>query len=150
MQLGSPRRGLAAAISALFAMALAAAVAGRGCQNESDGPSDVVRSFIEHAREGDKAALFRMLGPESRERLRSAAARANELVGGERRYQPQDMLQPMRSGPGDLKIRTVKKQGDEALVSLTSSAGYFDEVRVVHIDDRWLIEISPGDDPLPQ
>jgi hypothetical protein len=56
---------MTAAITALFAMALAAAVAGRGCNNRSDGATDAVRSFVAAAASGDRKTIvsaFKTLG----------------------------------------------------------------------------------------
>jgi hypothetical protein len=129
-----------AAITALFAMALAAAVAGRGCNNRSDGATEAVRSFLEASAAGDRDKLLTMLGPETRARLDEAAARATKLVGGEGRYVARDMLQPISSEPA-LSIVNMGRDGDRASLSITDRRGMKTAVTAVLIDGRWRIEL---------
>src|SRR5690606_37707236 len=75
------RRALAAAVTALLAVALAAAVAGRGCSSEDDTPEGAVRAFVAAARAGDHEALFELLGPATRARLERSAVHLGILTG---------------------------------------------------------------------
>lgn len=86
------RRSVAVVASALAAMALAAAVAGRGCQVDENTPTGVVQSFADAVRADDRQALYELLGPQTRKALDVAAQRATDLVGGAERFGPLDMI----------------------------------------------------------
>jgi len=136
------RRGIATAITAIFAMALAAAVAGRGCRASEDGPTAALREFVEAAAKGDRDRLLEMLGPKSRAKLQDAANRATKLVGGERRYVARDMLQPVSGGPGEVSIVNMGRDGDTAAMSVTDGRGNKSIVSAVLIDGTWFIELA--------
>lgn len=122
-------------------MALAAAVAGRGCQSEVDGPTDAVRAFLDASKNGDRATVFKLLGPKTHTRLEVAAKRATELVGGERRYEAADMLRPMQASSG-ITFETLSQNNEEAIVELTDSTGLRSKVRLLLIDKKWRIELD--------
>jgi hypothetical protein len=134
---------MTAAITVLFAVALAAAVAGRGFGSEEDGPTQALRSFLEAADGGDRDKLLGMLGPKTRARLENAAARATELVGGEGRYSAREMLQPLRGGPEALsgKIINLGRDGNTATLSIGDRKGGKTVVSAVLVEGRWLIEL---------
>lgn len=142
MNTSSRRHGIAAAISVLFAMALAAAVAGRGCQSDLDGPTEAARAFATAAAAGDRSAMLEMLGPQTLERLESAAARATELVGGEGRYQARDMLQPLSERRSPISIVNMGRDGDRASLSLTDHRGEKSTITAVLVEKKWLIELD--------
>ncbi|MBL4632901.1 MAG: hypothetical protein JKY56_03465 [Kofleriaceae bacterium] len=142
MRADTRRSGVAAAITALFAMALAAAVAGRGCNETEDGPTAALRVFVTTAAAGDRDALLEMLGPKSRAKLENAANKATKLVGGERRYEARDMIQPVSGGAGDISIVSMGRDGDTATMSVTDAIGNKSLVTAVYIDGSWLIELA--------
>ncbi len=138
----SRRNGITAAITALFAMALAAAVAGRGCQAAEDGPTEALRAFVAASAAGDRDTLLEMLGPKSRAQLDNAANRATKLVGGERRYEARDMLQPVTGGAGTITIVNMGQDGNRASMSITDQHGNRSIVTVVLVDGQWLVELA--------
>lgn len=121
-------------------MALAAAVAGRGCNNRSDGATEAVRSFLDASAAGDRDKLLGMLGPKTLARLEDAAARATKLVGGEARYVARDMLQPISREPAK-SIVNMGRDGDHATLSITDRRGTKTAVTAVLIDGHWRIEL---------
>ena len=133
--------GVTAAITVLIAMALAAAVAGRGCNKDSDGPTEAVRAFLKASNTGDRDAMLAMLGPKTREQLQSAALRATTLVGGEGRYAARDMLTPHNNGPEAVSVVNMGRDGDRASISLTDAQGKKSTIIVVLIDGEWLLEL---------
>ncbi len=140
--MASRGHGLTAAITALIAMALAAAVAGRGCNRDSDGPTEAVRAFVEASKRGDRDAALKMLGPRTRAQLEEAAMRATKLVGGEGRYEARDVLQLHNSGPDVVSIVNMGRDGDQASISLTDSQGRKSTVITVLIDGHWRLELT--------
>jgi len=139
--LASQANGVTAAITALLAMALAAAVAGRGCNHETDGPTDAVRAFLHASATGNKDAAIKLLGPKTQAQLREAAERATTLVGGEGRYEPRDMIQPDNGDPTAVTIVNMGRDGDEASLSLTDADGNKSTVITVLIDGHWRLEL---------
>ncbi len=133
--------GVTAAITVLIAMALAAAVAGRGCNKDSDGPTEAVRAFLKASEAGDRDEMLEMLGPKTREQLQSAALRATTLVGGEGRYEARDMLTPHTNGPDVVSVVNMGRDGDRASMSLTDAQGGKSMIMVVLIDGEWLLEL---------
>lgn len=122
-------------------MALAAAVAGRGCNNHRDGATEAVRSFVAASAAGDRDKLLNMLGPKTLARLDEAAARTTKLVGGEGRYAARDMLQPVMGAPAALTIVNMGRDGDTASLSITDRRGVKTAVTAVLIDGQWRIEL---------
>jgi hypothetical protein len=137
---------MTAAITALFAMALAAAVAGRGCNNHSDGATEAVRTFIDASAAGDRDKLLELLGPKTLARLEANAARATELVGGEGRYAPRDIIQPITGEHRQLSIVNMGRDGDTASLSITDRQGEKSMVTAVLIDGQWRIELPEDPD----
>lgn len=139
------RRTLAAAASVLAAMALAAAVAGRGCRVDAGTPGGVVASFIEASRADDRETLYQLLGPHTRAWLDDAARRATDLAGGAKRFGPLDMIgisENTHIAPPE-KIVVEELSGGEARVELVRPSGQRSELHIVEIDGQWRIEL-PG------
>ncbi|MCP4449115.1 MAG: hypothetical protein GY811_27845 [Myxococcales bacterium] len=141
------RHGLAAAITMLIAMALAAAVAGRGCNRDSDGPTEAVRAFMQASKSGNRDAALKMLGPKTRAQLERAALRATKLVGGEGRYQARDVLQLHTTGPDADSIVNMGRDGDQASISITDSHGKKSTIITVLVDGNWLLELADSRSP---
>ena len=142
LALTSRRTTLAAVASALAAMALAAAVAGRSCRVTPPGPEAAVRDMIQAAKAGDRDLVFELLAPSTRARLEAEARRATDLVGASQRYAAKDLISIGSSDgvaePTDITV--LEDHGDRALVEVVSPAGRA-RVELVKLDGRWRIEL---------
>src|SRR3954470_23402821 len=98
LALTSRRSTVAAVASALAAMALAAAVAGRSCRVTQPGPEVAVREMLQAAKTGDRDTVFGLLSPGTQARLEAEAKRATDLVGAATRYKPKDLVRIGRLG----------------------------------------------------
>src|SRR5688500_17229047 len=92
LALTSRRSTIAAVASALAAMAVAAAVAGRSCRVSQPGPEGAVRDMLQAAKTGDRETVFAMLTPQTQARLEVEARRATDLVGASIRYTAKDLV----------------------------------------------------------
>jgi len=142
LALTSRRSMLAAVASALAAMALAAAVAGRSCRMTRPGPEAAVRDMIQAAKAEDRDAVFDLLTPATRERLAAQARRATDLVGASQRYTAKDLISIGSSEgvPDPTDITVLEDQGDHAVIELVSPAGRA-RVELLKIDGRWRIDL---------
>lgn len=142
LALTSRRSTLAAVASALAAMALAAAVAGRSCRVTRPGPEAAVRDMIQAAKTGDHDAVFDLLAPATRDRLAAQARRATDLVGASQRYTAKDLISIGSSeGVADpTDITVLEESGDHAVVELVSPAGRA-RVELLKIAGRWRIDL---------
>ena len=142
LALTSRRSTLAAVASALAAMALAAAVAGRSCRVTQPGPEAAVRDMIQAAKTGDRDMVFELLTPATRERLDAEARRATDLVGASQRYRAKDLISIGSSdGAADpTDITVLEEHGDRATVEVVSPAGRA-RVDLVKLDGRWRIDL---------
>lgn len=139
------RRSLAATASVVAAMALAAAVAGRGCQVDENTPEGVVASFIQASRADDRETLYQLLGPKTRAWLDDAARRATDLAGGAKRFGPLDMIgvSENTSVTSSAEIAVDELSEQTAKVELVNASGQRSELHLVEIDGQWRIEL-PG------
>jgi len=123
--------------------ALAWAVGLRGCGEPDGTPVGAVRAFVAAARAEDKAALWELLGPESRKVVTAAAAAATDKVGGARRLGPLDVLDVgARAGtyaPTEIVLRD--SDGTGATVDVLGPEGRRDSVHVVQVGGRWRVEL---------
>lgn len=135
-------RAAAAAVSVLAAVALAAAVVGRGCRVEAPGPDAAVRRMIEATRAGDREAVFALLSPDTQARLEERAQRATELVGSNVRYTPLDLISigTTEEVAAPTEITVVSRTDTRAVVELVSSAGRA-RLELVNVDGRWRIDL---------
>jgi hypothetical protein len=142
LALTSRRSTLAAVASALAAMALAAAVAGRSCRVTRPGPEAAVGAMIQAAKTGDRDTVFELLAPATRDRLDAEARRATDLVGASQRYTAKDLISIGSSdGVADpTDITVLEDRGDRAVVEVVSPAGRA-RLDLVRIDGRWRIEL---------
>lgn len=142
LALTSRRSTIAAIASALAAMAIAAAVAGRSCRVSQPGPEAAVRDILQAAKTGDRDTVFDMLAPQTRARLEVEARRATDLVGASTRYSAKDLVSIGSSEniapPTDITV--IEERGDRAVVELVSPAGR-SRIELVKIDGRWKIDI---------
>ena len=142
LALTSRRGALAAVASALAAMALAAAVAGRSCRVTEPGPEAAVRDMIQAAKTGDRDMVFELLTPALRDRLDAEAKRATDLVGASQRYRAKDLISIGSSdGVADpTDITVLEEHGDRAVVEVVSAAGRA-RLDLVKLDGRWHIDL---------
>ena len=142
LALTSRRSTLAAVASALAAMALAAAVAGRSCRVSQPGPEAAVRDVIQAAKTGDRDAVFSLLAPSTRDRLEAEARRATDLVGVAQRYTAKDLISIGSSDgvPDPTDITVLEEHNDRAVVELVSPAGRA-RLELIKLDGRWKIEL---------
>ncbi len=142
LALPSRRSTIAAVASALAAMALAAAVAGRSCRVTQPGPEVAVREMLQAAKTGDRDAVFALLSPATRSRLEAEAKRATDLVGAATRYAPKDLVSIGSSDsvapPTDITV--VEERGDRAVVEVVSPAGR-SRMELVKVEGRWRIDL---------
>jgi hypothetical protein len=133
---------IAAIASALAAMAVAAAVAGRSCRVSQPGPEIAVRDMLHAAKSGDRDTVFEMLSPATRARLEVEARRATDLVGASIRYTAKDLVSIGSSeniaAPTDITV--IEEHDDRAIVELVSPAGR-SRMSLVKIEGRWKIDI---------
>ena len=142
LALPSRRSTVAAVASALAAMALAAAVAGRSCRVTQPGPEVAVREMLQAAKTGDRDIVFELLSPQTRERLEREAKRATDLVGAAVRYSAKDLVS-IGSSDGEAPptdITVLEERGERAIVEVVSPAGR-SRIELVRIDGRWLIDL---------
>lgn len=141
LALTTRRSTVAAVASALAAMAVAAAVAGRSCRVTEPGPEVAVRDMVRAAKTGDREAVFELLGPATRARLDAEAKRATDLVGASVRYTAKDLVSIGSSEGSTLTdVTVIDESGDRAVVEVVSPAGR-SRVDLIHVDGRWRIEL---------
>ena len=141
LALGTKRSTIAAVASALAAMALAAAFAGRSCSVTQPGPEVTVRDLLQAANTGDRDTIFDLLTPATRARLDVEAKRATDLVGGAVRYTAKDMISIATGDstpPPDITV--IDERGDRATVEIVSPAGRA-ELELVRVDGRWRVDM---------
>jgi hypothetical protein len=142
LALTSRRSTVAAVASALAAMALAAAVAGRSCRVTPPGPEVAVREILQAAKTGDRETVFLLLSPATRTRLETEAKRATDLVGAATRYTAKDLVSIGSSdgvsAPTDITV--IEERGDRAIVEVVSPAGR-SRIELVKADGRWTIDL---------
>lgn len=142
LALTSRRSTVAAVASALAAMALAAAVAGRSCRVTQPGPEAAVREMLHAAKTGDRDAVFSLLTPATRSQLEVEAKRATDLVGAATRYTAKDLLSIGSSdgiaAPTDITV--LEERGDRASVEVVSPSGRA-RIELLKVDGRWRIDL---------
>lgn len=134
----------------MAAVALAAAMAGKGCRVDDDSPEGVARAFTAAARAGDRDAVFDLLGPETRKRLGEAAKRATALVGGSRRFDPLDLVGVSKPGEtaAPQAFELVSRDGDKAVVDIVTADDEHHPLSLVKVGGKWKVEV-PAYQPSP-
>jgi hypothetical protein len=142
LALTSRRSTLAAVASALAAMALAAAVAGRSCRVTQPGPEAAVRDLLQAAKIGDRDTVFELLSQATQDRLAGQARHATDLVGAAQRYTARDLISIGSSdGVADpTEITVIDEQADHAVVEVVSPAGR-SRIDLVKQSGRWRIDL---------
>lgn len=143
LALGTRRSTIAAVTSAIAAMALAAAVAGRSCQVSKPGPELTVRDLLQAAKTNNRDLVFELLTPATRARLETEANRATDLVGAAVRYTAKDLISigatDDQSAPTDITV--IEQRGDRAVVEIVSPAGRA-RLQLFDIGGRWRVDLS--------
>jgi hypothetical protein len=125
LALGTRRSTIAAVTTALAAMALAIAVAGRSCRVSQPGPEVTVRDLLHAASTGDRDTVYELLAPSTQARLVAEAKRATDLVGATQRYSAKDLISigapEGTSSPTDITV--VDEHGGRATVQILSDSG---------------------------
>lgn len=144
MVLGSRKRAVTAAASAIAAVALAAAMAGKSCRVDDSSPEGVARAFANASRAGDSQEIYKMLGPRTRARLLEASKRATDLVGGSRRFEPLDLIGVSRpdESPAPKAFVLKSKDDDKAVVEVVTSDDKRYDLSLVKEDGKWKIEVA--------
>jgi hypothetical protein len=142
LALTSRRSTVAAVASAMLAMALAAAVAGRSCRVSEPGPEAVVRDMLRAAKTGDREAVLALLAPATQDRLAERARHATDLVGAAIRYTAKDLISIGSSDgvapPTDITV--LEESGDRSVVEVVSPGGRA-RIELVKLDGRWRIDL---------
>lgn len=142
LALGTRRSTIAAVTSALAAMALAIAFAGRSCRVTQPGPEMTVRDLLHAANTGDRDTVFALLAPATQGRLEAEARRATDLVGATQRYAAKDLISIGSSEgvapPTDITV--LEESGDRATVQIVSPAGR-SLLQLVRIAGHWRVDI---------
>jgi len=142
LALGTRRSTIAAVASALAAMALAAAVAGRSCRVTNPGPDVTVRDLLQAARAGDRDLVFELLAPSTRAALEAQAKRATDLVGAATRYSAKDLISigAFDATATPTHITVIEERFDHAVVEIVSEAGR-SRVSLLKTGGRWRVEL---------
>lgn len=144
LALGTRRSTIAAVTSALAAMALAIAVAGRSCRVTQPGPEVAVRDLLHAASTGDRDTVYELLAPATQTRLEAEAKHATDLVGATQRYTAKDLISIGASEgvepPTDITV--LEERGDRATVQIVSESGR-SLLQLVRIAGRWRVDL-PG------
>ncbi len=148
LALGSRRSTLAAVASAVAAMAVAAAVAGRSCRVTQPGPEVAVRDLLQAIKTNDVDTAFALLSPSTRGRMDVEAKRATDYVGAAVRYSAKDLISISSFGdspiPNDITV--VEEHGDRAVVYVASASGG-GRIELVRVEGLWRIDL-PSYGPL--
>ena len=142
LALTTRRSTVAAVASAIAAMAIAAAVAGRSCRVSQRGPEAAVRDMLQAARTGDLDRVFELLSPATRAGLEAQARRATDLVGGSERFSAKALVSMGSSDgvPAPTDITVLDELDDRAVVEIVSPAGR-SRLELVRVGGRWLIDL---------
>ncbi len=142
LALSSRRSTVATVASALAAMAVAAAVAGRSCRVSQPGPEAAVRELLQAAKTGDRDTVFELLTPATQDRLELEARRATDYVGAAIRFTAKDLVSIGNSDEttAATHITVVDERGDHAVVLVISPAGRA-RMELVRVDRKWRIDI---------
>lgn len=146
LALTSRRSTVAAVASALAAMAIAAAVAGRSCRVSQRGPEAAVRDMLQAARTGDLDTVTELLSPRTRARLTAEAERATALVGASVRFTAKDLVSMGSADGGAVPtdITVLDELDDRAVVEIVSPGGRA-RLELIRINGRWLIDVPAYD-----
>lgn len=138
--LRAARQRLTAAGKLVLLLAL-----GSGCDAAGgQDPEAVIERFIAAANTGQRQEVYRMLGPQSRNRLLELRQSAKR-VSGRLALQPEDFLAVGRAAPAweVAGVRLLRQDDDRAVVQVHSAAGDRHDVTLVKQGRSWRVEL-PG------
>ena len=114
------------------------------CNAGTRSPAGAVRALGEAAANGDRDAVFALVGPRTKAALESGAATAAQL-SGRRRVQPVELL-----GVGWFpaaftlsEAHELERHGDTATVEVSSRDNRTSRATCVKIDGAWKVELVP-------
>src|SRR5262245_57947204 len=113
-----------------------------GCSAGTRSPEGAVRAFAEAAADGDRPAVWKLLGPSTRKKLEDDARHAAE-VSGRRAMKPEEML-AVGWFPPKLRVddvREVTREHGRATVEVTGRNGERESVTCVNEGGAWKIEL---------
>jgi hypothetical protein len=113
-----------------------------GCNAGTRSPAGAARALAEASQAGDRAAVWRLLGPKTRARLEADAARAGVLAG-RRPVPPEQMLAvgwfTPRWQPEEFHVRS--RSGDQAVVEVVGPHGESETVDCTRVGGEWKVEL---------
>ena len=113
-----------------------------GCSAGTRSPVGAVRALTEAAQAGDRAEVWRLVGPRTRARLTADAQRAGVLAG--RRPAPgEQMLAVGWFAPRFTaeQVEELSRNGDRATVEVRGAHGEREQVECVRVDGEWKVEL---------
>ena len=112
------------------------------CNAGTRSPVGAVRALAEAAADGDRDAVWHLLGPSTRAKLEADAHRAAEL-SGRRKLAPEQMLAvgwfPPRFAVAD--VRELERTRDTATVEVWGKEGQREVVSCVRAGSAWKVEL---------
>ena len=139
--IGAKRRGVTAVVSALAAVALAASMAGRGCNLDGDGPEGVIRKLVNARSLADRSVVYDLLGPKTKAALEIEARRATDLVGGWKRFDPVELIGVGEASAVSTPAYAIQEKDDFLIVEMPRPDGSESQLILLEIDGQWKIEI---------
>lgn len=143
---GSPRRLRGRAALGPWALALTLG-AGSGCREDEPPPVEAARRYAHAAGMGDVEGVLAMVDARTVARVRQAAERASDQVGGRRSVEPREMLQVVDVDPRFQVVEAELVQGGEerATVRLRGTNEVSHTLELIFEDGSWRVEL-----PLPR
>ncbi len=127
----------------LTLMLVGATLATTGCSAGTRSPAGAVRALAEAAANGDRDAVYALVGPRTRARLESGAATAAQL-SGRRRVRAVELLGvgwfPPTFTLADAK--ELSRQGNTATVQVSSRQGQTALTTCIKENDAWKVELT--------
>ncbi len=125
----------------VFGIALGVALVA-GCGAGTGSPEGAVRALGEAALDGDRAAVWKLLGPATRARLTADAERAARLEG--RRSLPPEEMLAVGWFPPRFHLegaREISRDGARATVEVRGEKGERETVACVKEGGAWKVEL---------
>ncbi len=148
------RRVLALLAPVACAVAVAAAVSGRGCENREEAPKETVQLFFEAAKNLDREQMFSMLSENTRNHLQAQARIATDLSS--KRYNGAEMIEidtalaVFESDESARRISLTSQSDGAALVEITDNRQRIHQIHLVRERGQWRLVLLPRDaDSMP-
>ena len=113
------------------------------CGDKEAPPVTAARQFATAVRSGNVEKVLEMVDATARDRIREAAQRASDQVGGRRSVESHEMLQIVDVDPSFQVATAQLARGDEtsATVVLTGADGTTHELQLVQEEGQWRVTI---------